>query len=316
MVRGELTIGTRGSRLALWQAENVRSSLPVPARIEVIRTSGDVQADVPLQGRSTTGFFTREIEHALTEGRIDLAVHSLKDLPTEQPRGLVLGALLERHDPSDVLLVRPEALDASRPFPLASGARVGAGSLRRRHTLLALRPDLEAALVRGNVPTRVRKTVEGVVDAIVLARAGLERLALDPAPLAAFALEPSRWIPAPGQGVVAVEIREDDAAARGAVAELDHARTRVCVELERRLLELAGGGCHAPFAAWARFAGGDALAVDVGAPAPDGAWRELSVAGSAQDVEEAARRWFERSCPPQGGDVSEEGVCRRIRQWC
>ncbi|MBW2260828.1 MAG: hydroxymethylbilane synthase [Deltaproteobacteria bacterium] len=310
-----LKLGTRGSRLALWQAEWVRSQLTAPCEIEIIKTSGDQLKDVPLQGQSTMGFFTREIERALLERRVDLAVHSLKDLPVEQPEGLELGAILERHDPNDALLVRPEALDASLPLPVRRGARVGAGSLRRSSTLRALRPDLEAVLVRGNVPTRVRKTVDGDVDAIVLARAGIARLGLDVSPLVMYDLDPATWVPAPGQAAVAIEVRSADAFVLEAVSCLDHAATRSSVELERRLLVLAGGGCHAPFAAWVCDAGGAGVVqASVGASARDGTWRLQRYTGPAVQVEEAARSWFEQGCPGPGESMSDEGICAPARQ--
>lgn len=310
MVGRVLKVGTRGSTLALWQAGWVRSLLDAKSEICVIRTSGDRLADVPLQGRSTMGFFTREIEAALVDGRVDLAVHSLKDLPVTQPDGLVLAAILERHEPSDVLLVRPEAHDPARALPVREGARCGAGSLRRSSALREIRPDLEPVLVRGNVPTRVRKTVGGEVDAIVLARAGLERLELDTSPLVAYEIDPERWIPAPGQGAVAVELRSTDASVRDLVARLDHGPTRACVELERRLLVHAGGGCHAPFAAWVRDAPGGVEA-RVGAPSRDGAWRTMLFCGTRQEVESDAHRWFDEGCPGAGPD--HEGICRRVK---
>jgi hydroxymethylbilane synthase len=309
-----LKLGTRGSRLALWQAEWVRSQLDAACEITIIKTSGDQLKDVPLQGQSTMGFFTREIERALVEKRVDLAVHSLKDLPVEQPEGLELGAILERHAPNDVLLVRPEALDASLAIPVRRGGRVGAGSLRRSSMLQALRPDLEAALVRGNVPTRVRKTVEGEVDAIVLARAGIARLELDVSPLVMYDLDPVTWVPAPGQAAVAIEVRSGDRAALEAVTGLDHADTRASVELERRLLVLAGGGCHAPFAAWVRDPGAaDAVQASVAAPASDGTWRLRRFTGPAERVEAEAREWFDRGCPGPGESLSDEGICAPAR---
>ncbi len=312
----ELRIGTRGSSLALWQANLVGSLLGVPFTTCVIKTSGDVMPDVPLQGQSTMGFFTREIETELIEGRIDLAVHSLKDLPVEQPEGLVLAAILERHAPGDMLLVRVDALDETMPVPVARGARVGAGSLRRQSALASLRPDLVCALVRGNVPSRLRKTQEGQVDAIVLARAGLERLGIDPSPLLAFYLDPGRFIPAPGQGAVAVEVRGDDAEVRDLVARLDHAATRRSVELERRLLALAGGGCHAPFAAWVRPTDGERVRASVGAAAKDGSWRHLHLSGRDEEVEVRAQAWFEQGCPGSGESVAQEGICRPAPPSC
>lgn len=310
-----LRIGTRGSKLALWQAERVRSLLGVAAEIVVIKTSGDQLKDVPLQGQSTMGFFTREIERALGDHEIDLAVHSLKDLPVEQPDNLVLAAILERHAPSDLLLVHPAVHDPEQELPVALGSRVGAGSLRRSQSLGALRGDLEAVLVRGNVPTRVAKTVRREVDAMVIARAGVERLGLDTSPLLPFELEPTRWIPAPGQAAVTVEVRRDDHRAADALRGLDHGPTRECVELERKLLKLAGGGCHAPFGAWARLDGAELMQVCVGAQARDGQWRQAYFRGNAGSVQAEATRWFEAGCAEVEPPEIEEKLCRPARPW-
>ena len=315
-----LRIGTRGSRLARWQADRVGSLLSVTSEIVIVQTSGDVHKDVPLQGQPTMGFFTREIERELIEGRVDLAVHSLKDLPVVQPAGLSLGAILERHDPGDVLLVRPEAI-ADGPLPVREGARVGAGSMRRRSSLLAIRPDLVPVLVRGNVPTRVSKAAAGEVDAVILARAGIARLGIDPAPLLAFDLDPSAWVPAPGQAAIAVEIREADEAARAAVAPLDHAATRTCVEMERRLLAASGGGCHAPFAAWARPSapgGSPAMGtiLSMSAPGRNGAWRTVRFDGMPGEIAAMGRDWLSSGCPEDFAPAGqEEALCRPARPW-
>ena len=249
-----LIIGSRGSPLALWQARWIAGRLQElgrETRIEIIKTTGDKIRDVPLAkvGSSTglKGVFTKEIEEALLDGRIDLAVHSLKDLPTELPDGLTVGAVPERADPRDVLAGK--TLDE-----LVAGDIVGTSSLRRAAQLRHLRPDLEIADIRGNVDTRLRKLDEGNYASIVLAAAGLKRLGLEAR--IAETLEPSVMAPAVGQGALAVEIREDDVDTAEALASLDHAETRMAVEAERALLGALGGGCQVPLGAHARQADG------------------------------------------------------------
>ena len=246
-----LIIGTRGSQLALWQAREVQRLLPAEARLEIIRTSGDRIQDVSLQGGSTTGFFTREIEDRLISGDIDIAVHSFKDLPTALDPRLAIAACLPRAPVSDLLLVHPDWLGDEGLLPLKPGCRVGAGSLRRQALVRLYRPDAQPDLIRGNVPTRVLKCVEGQYGAVILARAGVERLGLDTGDLAIFELDPALWLPAPAQGAVAVEIRSDDERARTAVSAIDDAATTAAVTIERRLLAAFEGGCHTAFGAHA-----------------------------------------------------------------
>ena len=253
-----LRLGTRGSQLALWQAGWVRDRLAacgVTAEIVVIKTRGDAEVDRPLQQLEGKGFFTKEIEEALLERRIDVAVHSLKDLPTHLPHGLALAAVPERADPRDVLVTRARGVTALAGLPPA--ARVGTSSLRRVAQLRHLRPDVEVLPLRGNVPTRVRKVTEGgdgTLDAVLLARAGLERLGL--AAVVAVTLDPLEIMPAPGQGALGLEVRGDDRATRSALAPLDHPASARQVAAERSLLAALGGGCQAPVAAYAGNGGG------------------------------------------------------------
>ena len=206
-----LIIGTRGSALARRQTEMVRAWLTVPSRIEIIKTSGDRLLDVPLQGRLEKGFFTAELEQALLDGRVDLAVHSLKDLPTAPSPGLTIGAMPAREAVGDMLLIRPDAFnEGSGLLPLKAGSPVGAASLRRQALLQKYSPATTVRLLRGNVTTRVEKLRRGEYAAIVLARAGLTRLALDVAPLLSFDLNPEFWLPAPGQGALGVQVRAGD----------------------------------------------------------------------------------------------------------
>ena len=246
-------IGTRGSELALWQARFLQAELRARAGAEselvVIRTQGDRVQDLSFDKLEGKGFFTKELEDALLGGDVQVAVHSMKDLPTTQPEGLVLGGVSARADAADWLLVHPRAVDASRPWHLRAGARVGTSSARRKALLIDLRPDLETADVRGNVPTRVAKLREGQFDAIVLAAAGLSRLGLDLDDLHVAELHPGEFVPAPAQGVLAYQCRERDADTRRLLARLHDAATAACTNVERSLLRHFDGGCHLPLGA-------------------------------------------------------------------
>jgi hydroxymethylbilane synthase len=246
-----LTIGSRGSQLALWQARWIRSRLEEmgeTCRIEVIRTTGDKIIDVPLAIVGTKGVFTKEIEEALTRGGIDLAVHSMKDLPTVLPEGLVVAAVPEREDPRDALLGR-------KLHDLPHGGKVGTSSLRRAAQLRALRPDLEVEPVRGNLETRLRKLDEGRYDAIVLAAAGLKRMGWEGR--IAEILSTNYMCPAAGQGALAVETRSDGGPAEQISRKLDHPETRLAVTAERALLASLGGGCQVPIGACAAVEEGE-----------------------------------------------------------
>ena len=245
-----LRLGTRGSELALWQAEWVKSALAragITTELEIIKTQGDADVDRPLHLLEGKGFFTKEIEQALLEGRIDVAVHSLKDLPTALPDGLALGAVPPRADPVDVLVTR--AAGVASLAGLGSGVRIGTSSLRRTAQIRYLRPDLDIVPLRGNVPTRVRKVQEGQdgLDAALLARAGLERLGLAGQ---GARLDPLEVMPAPGQGALGLEVREDDRKVRAALAPLEDAASARAVTAERSLLAALEGGCQAPVAAY------------------------------------------------------------------
>ncbi len=251
-----LRIGTRGSELALWQARHVAGLLahlpgaPGQLLVEIveIRTAGDHVLDRPLSEIPGKAFFTKEIEEALAAGTVDLAVHSLKDLPTELPDALALAAVLEREDPRDVWLARGgpagPGFDA-----LPAGARVGTSSLRRRALVARFRADLELVDLRGNVPTRVRRLEEGRYDAIVLAAAGVKRLGLERHVTEYLPL--ARFLPAVAQGAVAVEIRAADEATGAWVRQLDHPPTRLATAAERALLARLEGGCQVPVGALA-----------------------------------------------------------------
>ncbi len=240
-----LTIGSRGSQLALWQAHWIQSRLEQmgeQCRIEIIKTTGDKITDVALSQVGSKGLFTKEIEEALLAGAIDVAVHSLKDMPTEIPAGLTLAAIPEREDPRDALVGR--ALE-----DLPKSARVGTGSLRRSAQLRARRPDLQIEDIRGNVDTRLRKLDEGRYDAIVLAAAGLRRLGLENRITEVF--NPGIMCPAAGQGALAVETRDDGGSAFHIARRLEHAEVRAAITAERTVLASLGGGCQAPVGSYA-----------------------------------------------------------------
>lgn len=244
------TVGTRGSALALWQTRHVGSLLqPSGATIveRIITTKGDTSQAEKLAGKLEKGFFTAELEAALHSREIDWAVHSLKDLPTRMPPGLVLGAVLERAPAADLLLVRTAALDEKAPLSLKAGARVGSSSLRRESMLKHFAPQALAVPLRGNVPTRVTKLKDGLFDGILLAEAGVSRLGLDLSGLAVFRMNPARWQCAPGQGAVAVQCRAEDSEVQQLLSRIHHEPTARAVNLERDFLRILEGGCTTPF---------------------------------------------------------------------
>jgi hydroxymethylbilane synthase len=248
----KLRIGSRGSKLALWQANHVSTLLRGmghEVEIEVIKTTGDKILDVALAQVGTKGMFTKEIEDALQEGRVDLAVHSMKDVPTELMPGFVLAATMEREDPRDAFLsVRYQHL-----AELPQAAHVGTSSLRRQAQLKAMRPDLRISPLRGNVDTRIRKLESGEYDAILLASAGVKRLGLE-----AFVrerLSPDLMLPAVGQGALAIETATSNTHVYDIVRLLNHAETENNVRCERALLRALGGGCQVPIAAHAVYDG-------------------------------------------------------------
>jgi len=265
MTAQKLRIGSRGSQLALWQAEHVRRLLEDRGHsvtIQVIKTTGDKITDVALAKVGTKGMFTKEIEEALAENRVDLAVHSLKDLPTEIAAPFELAAIPRREDPRDAFCSSHAGLNE-----LPTGARVGTSSLRRQAQLKALRPDLQIDALRGNVDTRLRKLGSGDYDAIILAAAGLRRLGKLEA--ARQILSPEAMCPAAGQGALAIEIRKGDAALKQELAFLEDAGTRAAVTCERALLSKMGGGCQVPIGAYAEFRGRE-LFLQAVVASPDG----------------------------------------------
>ena len=266
--RAPLKLGTRGSDLARTQSTTVADALRAAGHeveLTIIKTAGDRDQSSQFGSIGAQGVFVREIEQALVERRIELAVHSFKDLPTTSPDALVIGAVPQRADPADLLLVRPDALSGGALdwLPLAAGARVGTSSARRRVWLAHFRPDLSVLPLRGNVPTRIRRLREGDFDAILLAAAGVDRLrdgpALDGAleGVTVIRLDPQRFVPAPAQGALAVQCRRDDERVLAALAALDHPRSHEAVDAERDALRRAEGGCEVAFGAYFVHAHGD-----------------------------------------------------------
>ena len=247
-----VTIATRGSRLALWQAEHIRALLEkehgLAVELLVLKTKGDIILDVPLSKVGGKGLFVKEIEEALLDGRADLAVHSMKDVPMDLPDGLVLGAVPEREDPADLLLSAKYASLEDLP----QGAAVGTSSLRRQAQILARRPDLKVVSLRGNVDTRIRKLMEGEFEAVIMASAGVKRLGLS-APFIS-PLAPPAFLPAAGQGALGIEFRADRPDMADMLRFLNHAESFVRVTAERAFLAGLEGGCQVPIAAYATLA--------------------------------------------------------------
>ena len=251
-----LRIGTRGSPLALVQARTVRARLALALgvneeaiELKVIRTSGDIIQDRPLAEVGGKGLFTKEIEEALLDGRIDLAVHSAKDMPTVLPAGLMLAACLEREDPRDVFI----SLKAPSLAELPQGATLGTTSPRRQAIAKRMRPDLRVVPMRGNVETRLRKLADGECDATILALAGLKRLGLESH--ATKIMDVDEFLPAAGQGAIGIETRENDTRTREILARIDHADTSIALACERAFLAVLDGSCKTPIGGYADVSG-------------------------------------------------------------
>lgn len=303
--RRSLVLGTRGSRLAIWQAEWVQARLreiapDITVTLQRIKTSGDKILDVPLAKIGGKGLFVKEIEDALLQGTIDLAVHSMKDVPTVLPDGLDIVCVPEREDPRDALISR----DGKPLDQLPKGARVGTSSLRRQAQLLHRRPDLKIEMLRGNLDTRLRKLRDGEFEAIVLAAAGLRRMGWTEQ-ITEY-LPPAMSLPAIGQGALGLEGRRDDAFVRGIVSALEHPPTRAAVTAERALLERMEGGCQVPIAAHATLAG-ERLHLEGLVASVDG--RRLvqdSVEGPVADAQELGTRLGEQLLRRGGEAILKE----------
>jgi hydroxymethylbilane synthase len=267
----KLIIGTRGSKLALWQAYYTQDRLKeigIASELKIIKTQGDRVQHLSFDKLEGKGFFTKEIEDELLAGSIDLAVHSMKDMPTTQPDGLCLAAISYREDPADCLVVRKERVDSSQILDLPANPIVGTSSARRKALLKAFRQDVNLKDIRGNVPTRLRKLQEGQFDAIVLAMAGLKRLELDMSDFHTIRLNPKEFVPAPAQGVLAWQTKADNKPVRRILRKIHDADVLERTNVERKVLRLLDGGCHLPlgvycerdqmgyFHAWGILSGG------------------------------------------------------------
>jgi hydroxymethylbilane synthase len=244
-----IKIGTRGRKLALWQAEFTRTELArigVESELVIIKTQGDMIQHLGFDKMEGKGFFTKEIEEALLRGEVDVAVHSMKDLPTQQPEGLVITAVSYRDNPADLLVVRKEALDKTKIFRFKEHAIVGTSAARRKAQLLDYRPDAVLKDIRGNVPTRLEKLRTGDFDAIFLAAAGVGRLNLPLDDFEVVELHPTEFVPAPAQGVLAWQTNRDDLATRRIFKQLHHTEISAVTNIERRVLQLMEGGCQLP----------------------------------------------------------------------
>jgi hydroxymethylbilane synthase len=258
MTKNKIVIGTRASKLALWQAEWVKSELQrlnpgLEIELNKIKTSGDKILDVPLAQVGGKGLFVKEIEEAMLRGEADIAVHSMKDVPTEFPAGLELAVICEREDPRDAFIsaIKDSKFKIQNFKELPHGASVGTSSLRRSCQLLNRRPDIRIIQLRGNLETRFRKLDEGQFDSMILAVAGVKRLGW--ASRITAVLEPDLSLPAIGQGAVGIECRTDDEYVQNLIAPLNHSETSICVRAERALLKRLEGGCQVPIAAHARI---------------------------------------------------------------
>ncbi|UCE67620.1 MAG: hydroxymethylbilane synthase [Candidatus Zixiibacteriota bacterium] len=251
-----MKIGTRGSDLAGFQtgviADKIRKSLGIEIEIEVIKTKGDIVTDRPLREIEGRGYFTKELEEALLDKRIDLAVHSFKDMPSQNPEGLVVACVSEREDPADLLIIKKDSYKPDKgKIPLSENAFVGTSAVRRESQIRALRDDLNVKDLRGNVPTRLRKLSEGLYDAIFLASAGVKRLNLDLSDFEVVRLNPEQFVPSPGQGVLAVQMRIDDPGIEPIRSIIHNQHSYIATSMERDIMAKFGGGCGLPLGAYA-----------------------------------------------------------------
>jgi len=279
-----IRIGTRGSQLALWQANWVKSRLEnlypdITIELEVIKTSGDKIVDVPLAKVGGKGLFVKEIEQALMDGTIDLAVHSMKDMPGDLPETLCIGVIPEREVPYDVLISRND-----KPIKeLPEDARVGTSSLRRASQLLYMRPDIEIYPLRGNLDTRIRKLTSENLDAIILAGAGVKRLDLEH--VISEYIDPDIILPAVGQGALCIEVRKNDPPVHELIAPLDHEETNRIVKSERAFLKRLEGGCQVPMAAFGRIESGTLTLAGMVAETDGSVMHHQTISGSVAEAE-------------------------------
>jgi hydroxymethylbilane synthase len=245
----QIRIGSRGSDLALWQANHVKRQLEAlgcSVTIKIIKTQGDAIQHLSFDKLEGKGFFTKEIETALLNNEIDLAVHSHKDLETNQPEGLIIACVSEREDPADILVLAKQAVDPTKLWELKDAAIIGTSSARRKSQIMRFRDDLNIKDLRGNVPTRIQKLKEGQYDAILLAKAGVDRLNIDLSEYHVMRLDPAEFVPAPAQGVLALQIRATDRSLFELLQSINHPEVQRRIAVERKVLNLMQGGCQLP----------------------------------------------------------------------
>ncbi|MBI3819803.1 MAG: hydroxymethylbilane synthase [Planctomycetes bacterium] len=288
-----IRIATRGSALALAQSRAMAASLEASGEAAVLivrKTTGDVIVDRPFTSIEGKGIFTKELEDALLQGDADVAVHSLKDLPVDLPAGLSLAATPPREDPADILIIRKESYDPRFALPVAQNAHIGTSSTRRRSQWIARRPDTSLMELRGNITTRIERLHSGLYDAILLAKAGINRLGVDLSEFTVVRLDPSVFVPAPGQAALGLEIRADDAKIERKLAFLNDANARAAVDAERAVLASLGGGCSEPVGAYARRRGRCAVIDAVLGPVEPGSAPMRRARAVAETFTQAAKR--------------------------
>ncbi len=303
-----LKIGTRGSDLALWQANHIQSVLKQnhqqQTKIKIIKTSGDKITDLSFDKMEGKGFFTKEIEDALLNGEIDVAVHSLKDLMTRQPGGLMLGAVGFRDDPRELLLIRPESYVRGGYLPVEERSVIGTSSARRQCQIAYHNRSLKIKDLRGNIPTRIQKLRDGEYDAIILAAAGVRRLGIDLSGLEVIYLAPEVFLPCPAQGILGLQIREGDIGVNEIIRKLDCSQTRVTIAMERGLLEKFDSGCSLPLGVYADIKPRNYRLTAVLGQKRDNVWRELifsEIEGdNLQDIVNQTYRILTEEAPADG----------------
>ena len=245
----KLILGTRGSKLALWQANHVKDQLAnydIEVDLKIIKTQGDKVQHLSFDKLEGKGFFTKELEDALLAKEIDFAVHSMKDLPTQGPEGLVITAISDRADARDCIIINPDQVEDERVLGIKKGAIIGTSSIRRKLQIQNLIPDIQVKDLRGNVPTRIKKLASGDYDAIILASAGIDRLDIDLSDFKVFRFHPREFVPAPAQGVLAYQCRADDVPTRKALSLIHSRATLEVTNIERGVLKALDGGCQVP----------------------------------------------------------------------
>ena len=248
-----IRIGTRGSKLALWQANDLKDKLEsvgVKSELIIIKTKGDNIQHLGFNKMEGKGFFTKEIEEALIDDKIDVAVHSLKDLPTSGHPDLAVSGVSTRANPRDLLIIHADHVDPTRPIKVCSGATIGTSSIRRKVQVHSFDESINLVDIRGNVPTRINKVRTGEVDGIVLAAAGVERLTIDLSDLEVVRFNPLECVPAPAQGVIGYQCRKEDRVSRTIIKDIHHSDVSACTNVERKILNLLDGGCQLPLGAY------------------------------------------------------------------